>query len=222
MFTQPLRAAALGAALLPGMALALPGGAASLTDLPGVTATASSCYLSSDCTSGPYAAHNALDNRAYTPGTGGNAWNAGTWAGAAAPAWLRVDLGRLALIDSVTLRFTDNQGGWNGYDNVYALRGSADGQAWQTLGSGILVDIAGNAEALTDTYQWASGSQPLLRVLEYRVVGGSHWAALDELDATGTAVAAVPEPGTWALLDAGLGLLAWRAARATRGDQPLR
>ncbi len=222
MFTHTLRAAALAASLLPALAQAVASGASALTDLPGVSASASSCYQSADCASGRFAAANVLDNQAYTPGTGGNAWNAGTWASAAAPAWVRVDLGRQALIDSVTLRFTDNQGAWNGYDNVYELRGSADGQAWQLLGSGTLVDIAGNSAALTDTHAWAAGSQPLLRALEYRVVGGRHWAALDEMDVLGTPVSAVPEPGAGALLAAGLGLLAWRTARATRGDRTRR
>lgn len=217
MYAHTLRAAALAASLLPALAHAVASGASMLTDLPGVSATASSCYQSADCTSGRFAAANVLDNLAYTPVTGGHAWNAGTWASAAAPAWVRVDLGRQALIDSVTLRFTDNQGGWNGYDNVYELRGSADGQAWQLLGSGTLVDIGGNSAALTDTYQWAGGSLPLLRALEYRVVGGRHWAALDEMDVLGTPVSAVPEPGAWALLAAGLGLLAWLGQRRRPG-----
>lgn len=208
-----LRAAVLAACLAPGLALALPTGPVSLTDLPGVTATASSCYQSSDCAPGRWSAVNVFDNLAYVAGVGGNAWNAGTWASAAAPAWVRVDLGGLAQIDSVTLRFTDNQGGWNGYENVYELRGSADGQAWTLLGRGTLVDITGNPDALGDTHSWAAGSQPTLRLLEYRVVGGRHWAALDEMDVTGTAVTAVPEPGAWALMAAGLVALPWLARR---------
>ncbi|MEK8051802.1 discoidin domain-containing protein [Ideonella sp. DXS22W] len=212
MITTTLRCAALAASLLPGLALAT--GPVSLTDQPGVSATASSCFQSADCAAGRWSAANVFDNLAYVAGIGGNAWNAGTWASALAPAWVRVDLGRLAQIDSVVLRFTDNQGGWNGYENLYELRGSADGQAWQLLGSGALVDITGNADALTDTYQWASGAQPTLRLLEYRVVGGRHWAALDEMDVTGTAVSAVPEPGAWALMAAGLGLLGLRAQRS--------
>lgn len=222
MNTTALCGAALAACLCPGLAQALATGPVSLTDLSGVTATASSCYQSADCAPGPFAAANVLDNRVYLPGTGGNAWNAGTWASTAAPAWVRVDLGRLALIDSVTLRFTDNQGAWNGYSNAYELRGSADGQAWQLLGSGTLVDLAGNADALSDTHQWAVGAQPTLRLLEYRVVGGSHWAALDEMDVMGTAVSAVPEPGAWALLAGGLGLLARRARTARAGGQTAR
>lgn len=217
MITTALRGAALATSLLPGLAMALASGPQSLTDLPGVSVTASSCYQSSDCASGPFAAGNVLDNLVYRPGTGGNAWNAGTWASALAPAWVRVDLGRLAQIDTVTLRFTDNQGGWNGYENLYELRGSADGQAWQLLGSGSLVDMAGNTDALTDTYHWAAGAQPALRLLEYRVVGGRHWAALDELDATGTAVAAVPEPAPGVLLAAGLVTLGWLGWRRRAG-----
>ncbi|MDT7833812.1 discoidin domain-containing protein [Aquabacterium sp. OR-4] len=213
MFTPTLRAAALAACLLPGLAHAVASGPVTLTELPGVSATASSCYQSSDCAPGRWSAVNVFDHLAYAPGVGGNAWNAGTWASASAPAWVRVDLGRQALIERVSLRFTDNRGGWNGYTNVYELRGSADGQAWQLLGSGTLVDITGNADALTDTHQWAAGSQPLLRALEYRVVGGSHWAALDEMEVLGTPLSAVPEPGHAALLASGLGALAWLARR---------
>lgn len=222
MSSSPLRRVALAASLLPGLAMAAAPGPVSLTDLPGVTATASSCYQSTDCAPGRWSAVNVFDNLAYVAGVGGNAWNAGTWASAAAPAWVRVDLGRLAQIDSVTLRFTDNQGGWNGYENVYELRGSADGQAWTLLGSGTLVDITGNPEALGDTHSWAAGSQPTLRMLEYRVVGGRHWAALDEMDVTGTAVSAVPEPGAGVLLAAGLAALAGAGALSARRAAPSR
>lgn len=174
-----------------------------LTDLPGVVATANSCYLAPCNGPGLFVAANAIDNLAYIPNSGGHAWNAGDHGTAADPNWLRVDFGAVYAISSAQLRFPDNAGAWQGYTNVYELRGSVDGLAWQLLGSGTLIDLTGNTAALTDNYAWSGAARPLARWLEYRVVGGTHWSGLDEINAMGS-LAAVPEPGTWALWGAGL------------------
>jgi len=176
-----------------------------LTDLPGVVASANSCYLSACDVPGTFSAGNVIDNQRYLPGTGGHAWNSGSHGTAGSANWLRVDLGSLYSLSSVDLRFNDNAGAWQGYTNVYELRSSGDGSHWDLLGGGTLTDLAGNEAALTDNFQWAGNARPVARWLEYRVVGGSHWSALDEINAMGSP-SAVPEPASYALM--ALGLLA--------------
>ncbi len=188
-----------------------------LTDLPGVTTSANSCYLSACGVAGTFTDVNIIDNLPYIPGTGGHGWSAGDHGTAANPNWVRVDFGAVYLISSVDLRFHDNGGAWQGYNNVYELRGSTDASSWQLLGSGTLTDLTGNVAALTDNYLWAGAARPVARWLEYRVVGGSHWSALDEINAMGSPAAAVPEPSSAALwATAGvLGLWLRRRAAAT-------
>lgn len=183
-----------------------------LTDLPGVVATANSCYLAPCDGPGLFVAANAIDNQAYVPNLGGHGWSAGDHGSAGDPNWLRVDFGAVYAISSTELRFHDNAGAWQGYTNVYELLGSVDGLLWQALGSGTLTDLTGNTAALTDSYVWSGAARPLARWLEYRVVGGTHWSALDEINAMGS-LAAVPEPGSWALLAAGLAGVAAVARR---------
>ena len=176
-----------------------------LTDLPGVVASANACYLSACDVPATFSAGNAIDNLRYLPGIGGHGWNAGSHATAGSANWLRVDFGALVALSTVELRFHDNAGAWQGFTNVYELRASGDGSHWALLGSGTLTDLTGNEAALTDSFQWAGDARPLARWLEYRVVGGSHWSALDEVNASGS-LAAVPEPASYLLL--ALGLLA--------------
>ena len=135
---------------------------------------------------------------------GGHAWSAGDHGTAADPNWLRVDFGAVYALSSAELRFIDNAGAWQGDTNVYELRTSVDSVSWQLVGSGTLIDLAGDTAALINSYTWAGANLPLARWLEYRAVGGSHWSALDEINAMGAPAAAVPEPGTWAMLGAGL------------------
>jgi hypothetical protein len=200
-FATALFHAALATAALSASSLARAD--VELTDLPGVVASANACYLTACDVAGTFSAGNAIDNLPYLPGVGGHAWNAGSHGTAGSPNWLRVDFGALYALSSVELRFNDNAGAWQGYTNVYELRASSDGSRWDVLGSGTLTDLAGNQAALTDSFEWSGNTRPLARWLEYRVVGGSHWSALDEINASGS-LAAVPEPASHALMVLGL------------------
>jgi F5/8 type C domain len=185
-----------------------------LTDLPGVTTSANSCYLTACGVAGTFSDLNVIDNQAYLPGSGGHGWSAGDHGTASNPNWVRVDFGAAYLLSSVDLRFHDNAGAWQGYSNVYELRGSVDASTWQVLGTGTLIDLTGNVAALTDNYVWAGAARPVARWLEYRVVGGTHWSALDEINAMGSPAAAVPEPSSCALWATGGVLGLWLRRRA--------
>lgn len=176
-----------------------------LTDLPAAVASANSCYLSICDQLGSFSAANAIDHQPYSRITGQHGWNAGDHGSAGDPNWWRIDFGALYAIASVKLEFGDNLGAYQGYTNLYQLRGSSDGTNWQLLGSGTMTDLTGNTEALTDQYGWAGAAQPVARWLEYRVIGGSHWSELSEISATGTLyTGVVPEPASSALMAAGL------------------
>ena len=91
---------------------------------------------------------------------------------------VRVDFGSTYLISSVDLRFPDNGGAWQGYNNAYELRASSDGSAWQLLGSGTLTDFTGNVAALIDDCAFAGATRPVARWLEDRAAGvrtGRRW-----------------------------------------------
>jgi hypothetical protein len=185
-----------------------------LTDLPGVSTSANACYLTACGVAGTFSDLNVIDNQAYLPGSGGHGWSAGDHGTSSDPNWVRVDFGAAYLISSVDLRFHDNAGAWQGYSNVYELRGSVDASIWQVLGSGTLIDLTGNVAALTDNFAWTGAARPVARWLEYRVVGGSHWSALDEINAKGSPAAPVPEPSIYALWATGGVLGLWLRRRA--------
>ena len=174
-----------------------------LTDLPGVVASANSCYLSACNAPGLFVAANAIDNLVYLPNSGGRGWSAGDHGTAADPNWLRVDFGATYLLSSTDLRFAYNGGNWSGYTNVYELRSSLDGSQWQTIAGGTFVD--GSIAGTQSSFAWTGIDRPIARWVEYRVVGGSHWSALDEINVMGSpAIAAVPEPSSWGLMALGL------------------
>lgn len=197
------------ASLVPGAARAT-----ELTDLPGVVASASNCYLNSNCDpSSDWAAAKVLDGLDYDL-TGAHSWNAGTWASVASPQWVRLDFGGTYRLEAAELRFTYNGGAYTGFTNDYEFRTSVDGMSWTVSAGGTLTDSADPAR-LNHHWDWTPGDGPLARYAEYRVIGGSHWATLSELNVQGVA-APVPEPATAMMATAGLlmcGLMARRRCR---------
>lgn len=197
------------ASLVPAAAHAL-----ELTDLPSVVATANSCYLNSDCDpSNDWAAAKVLDGMDYDL-TGAHSWNAGTWASAVSPQWVRLDFGNTYRLEGAELRFTYNGGAYTGFTNDYEFRTSVDGTSWAVSAGGTLIDSAHPAQ-LNHHWAWSPGDGPLARYVEYRVVGGSHWATLGELNVQGVA-APVPEPGTATMAMAGLLMCSLVARRRCR------
>jgi hypothetical protein len=216
---MPLQTSALRtlpAALALAAACASHAQATELTALPGIVASANACYLNANCTPGTaWAAANVIDG-VDDDLTGNHSWSAGTWAGAGAPQWVRLDFGSTYQLEVAELRFTYNGPAYAGYFNNYEFRTSLDGVSWHVAASGSLIDSA-DAALRNNTWTWTAGSGPVARYVEYRVISGSHWAALGEMRVLGE-VAAVPEPGTTAMLLAGLAALGLLTRRRLTRD----
>jgi hypothetical protein len=186
-----------------------------LTDLPGVTASASYCYLG--CDSGKYDGSKILDGDYGQTGIANfNSWNSGTYAG-----WVQVDFGAAYVLDRIDLY------AWYGTYNPFNLSASVDGVSWGSLvNSGYhaepnLLHTGGSGTesrtddwgAVFDTANNTLADNVSARYLRYTVNAGSpHYGYLFELDVQGH-VAAVPEPETYALMLAGLGLVGFVARR---------
>ena len=190
-------------------AYALPAQAIELTTLPGLVTSASSCYLG--CGNALYDHSNILDgDYGGTGNTGLNAWNSGGYGG-----WVQVNFGTAYVLDRIELY------GAYPYDNLYALSVSQDGTTWQTIATGgyhlepalTLATTVGGQKygAVHDT---ANGTLGVVsgQYLRYTRTGGGQWGYLFELDVQGH-VASVPEPESWAMLLAGLGLVGFAARR---------
>lgn len=195
--------------------------AAVLTDLPGITTSASSCYTG--CGKAAYDHSNILDQDYGASGnTGLNTWNSGMWGG-----WVQVDFKSAYLLDRVELY------GIYAYVNPYTLSASSDGISWVTVGSGAYhaepalsqpasVNLGGiEFGAVHDVSNGTLTSNVLARYLRYTVSAGSpHWGYMAELRVEGHTQtvtppppAPVPTPAAWSLLASGLGLLSVRRRR---------
>ena len=94
---------------LPTVALATPSTSVIMTDLPGVVATASSCYLNPGCSNSlDWGPAKVIDGADYDR-SGQHAWNAGLHATPGAPAWVRLDFGQVYRVSGATLHFTYNK-----------------------------------------------------------------------------------------------------------------
>lgn len=179
--------------------------AVELTDLPGVTATANGCYQG--CGNATHDASNILDgDYGATGNTGLNSWNYGSYGG-----WVQINLDQVYQLDRIELY------GVYSYYNPFTLSVSADGLTWTTVaisGYGVTPDLAHTGVsgikygAVFDIANNSMASGLSGQYIRYTVNGGSpHWGYLAEMDVQGH-LAAVPEPESYAMLIAGLGLVA--------------
>ncbi len=186
---------------------ALPAQAIELTDLPGVVASASSCYLG--CGNAHYDAGNILDGDYGATGNSGlNSWNAGGYSG-----YVQVNLGNVYVLEHIEL-----YGGYP-YANNFSLQLSSDGANWATVHSGSFHDEPGlTHDGVNSPGHVKYGAEIDVADINAQYVrysaSSAQWAYLYEMDVQGHAVAApVPEPETYALLLAGLGLVGFAARR---------
>lgn len=176
-----------------------------LTDLPGVTASASSCYLG--CGHASYDASNILDgDYGATGNTGLNSWNSGGFGG-----WVQVNLGQSYVLDSIELY------GGHPYSESFSVAVSLDGYGWATVGSGSyhiepgLTHTGVGGQKYGAVFSANGNNMPAglnAQYVRYYAGATQNWGYLFEMDVQGhVAAAPVPEPETYALMLAGLSLV---------------
>jgi hypothetical protein len=102
-------------------------------------------------------------------------WSADHHGNPADPTWLKVDLEDVFAVKQIVLKVRTWQTQYAGYYVDYILYSSEDGQAWEEIGQGRLIDF----DDPTDTIELNGES---IRYLRYDVVGGTHWANLHEIE----------------------------------------
>jgi len=194
MFVKHLAIAAL--AMSGGLALAAP------TNLAlGKTTVASSYYNGG---SEVFEASRIVDGITTDSGT---PYNWSFWLatqGQNQGAWVQVDLGSNYNISNVTLFDTHNRGYYDRGTNAFTISFSTDGVTFQNVASSAFTQLEWQNQTAKDV----STGSALGRYVRFNVdsVYGGQSAGLAEMQVYGT-VASVPEPETYAMLLAGLGVV---------------
>ena len=142
-------------------------------------------------------------------------WVAGSWDGAKTPFWLTIDLHNIYKVDKIVLYDSPIYSGTDiytgaDYSEKYNLYSSTNGETWNLIQSGTLVDTSGPSD-----YIEISSLAAYLQYVKFEVTEGPHWAHLNEMMIYGAmTTTAVPEPTTMLLLGFGLvGLAGMRRSR---------
>lgn len=128
-------------------------------------------------------------------------WNAGDQGYHWAPQWLVIDLGNQYPVEEITLVgiSSSEENPYVGYGNVYCLLTSSDGENWVQVVNDSWVQHY-DPSFYSDT--WTLPGDDLVRYVKYEVVGGLHWATINEIAVLADLSAiVVPAPGA-ALLGA--------------------
>jgi len=122
-------------------------------------------------------------------------WNAGYYGTVSSPEWLIIDLEMIYSIQQINL-WTDDDGGivGGGYYVEYNLYYSVDQSQWNFLYHDTLIDSV-------EPFDEIIMPPTQMRYIKYDVIGGSHYAHLNEME-----VYEIPEPTSLLLLMMG-GLL---------------
>jgi len=145
-------------------------------------------------------------------GSQATAWNGGRYGSLASPVWLKVDLEAVSSVDRIVLKDIDSPSKYDGLYIDYNLYSSVDDQDWTNIGSGRLVDT------LDPIDEVALGGVHM-RYIRFDVVGGTHWAHLNEMEVyTATGPATIPAPSAILLSSIGVVIVAWLHKRRTFGD----
>jgi len=114
-----------------------------------------------------------------------------------------IDLGDFYIVNDIDLFFVPLRSGWNGYNSYNAYYGN-DNSNWTKFGNGVFVDC--DPTQLEDNYSFGAIGQSM-RYVKYEVVGGSHWASINEISVRADDAkpgSPIPEPVTMFLLGTGL------------------
>jgi hypothetical protein len=184
------------------------GSAFAATDLAlGKSTTASSFY---DSGTEVFPSANITDGITLDSGTASN-WSFWLAAqGKTAGEWVQVDLGSNFNISNVTLFDTHNRSYNDRGTNEFSISLSTDGNNFQNVAS----DSFSYSEWVNQTAKSVDIAPSVGRYVRFNVVSpyGGQSAGLAEMQVYGS-VAAVPEPETYAMLLAGLGLMGTIARR---------
>lgn len=193
--------------------LALSSAALALLFAPCAQAAKIISPFADDLAPSAYSADAAYAGTSAMAAFNGGVWNAGSWG----THWIQADMGSFQTLSQVvlTIAISPNFQAWQ---KVF-ISGSPIGNAWAQLQPvATHSGFAQHGDVYTLSFTPTSGRYlQIVANAGERAVGGS-WTALGDyqprVNWMDTPPAApVPEPGRWAMLVAGLGLLPWLARR---------